>query len=89
MLCSGLRTNVRRAYAEFQASFIEDHSELNTCTASYANLHSSPCVFSVGSNMEEVGVWPVLLSCYHTREKEIWSSWLEHQGVYTYNYLIG
>lgn len=25
---AGLRTNIRRAYTEFQASFIEDHSKL-------------------------------------------------------------
>lgn len=36
---SGLRTNVRRAYAEFQPSFIEDHSKFRTCE--YCMLASS------------------------------------------------
>ena len=31
--------------------------------------------------METSGVWPVLLPCRDSGTKEIWPTWMEHQGI--------
>ena len=33
---------------------------------------------SFGCDLEEAGIWAVLLSCHHPRKKEVWTPWVEH-----------
>ena len=46
--------------------------------------HTILCMCSVGSDVEEVGVWTVLLSRHHPGEEEVWTTRLEHQGPHTH-----
>lgn len=80
---TGLRTNVRRAYAEFQPSFIEDHSKLQQFSKidHKYDLYALRFSCSAWSSVAQTGIWSLLFPCCYPREEEIWSIGMEHQSM--------